>query len=112
MVKPYIPERGDIIWINMSPQAGHEQSGRRPAVVLSPSTYNARAGLALMCPITSRVKGYPFEVTLPPDLPAGGVVLSDQIRSLDWRQRQAEFIATLPMSVIEDVLARVRALIV
>lgn len=111
MVKPYIPERGDIIWINMSPQAGHEQSGRRPAVVLSPSTYNARAGLALMCPVTSRVKGYPFEVTLPPDLPASGVVLSDQIRSLDWRQRQAEFIATLPMSVIEDVLARVRVLL-
>lgn len=111
MVTPYIPERGDIVWINMSPQAGHEQSGRRPAVVLSPSTYNARAGLALMCPVTSRIKGYPFEVALPPDLPASGVVLSDQVRSLDWRQRQAEFIAALPASLTDDILARVRALL-
>lgn len=111
MVKSFIPERGDIVWINMSPQAGHEQSGRRPAVILSPSVYNARAGLALMCPVTSRVKGYPFEVALPPGLPAAGVVLSDQVRSLDWCQRQAEFIATLPVSVTDDILARVRALV-
>ena len=81
----YVPERGDAIWINLQPQAGHEQAGRRPAVVLSPSVYNGRVGLALLCPITNQRKGYPFEVRIPSRLRVTGVVLADQIKSLDWR---------------------------
>jgi mRNA interferase MazF len=80
--------RGDAIWINLQPQAGHEQAGRRPAVVLSPSAYNGREGLALLCPITNRRTGYPFEVHIPSRLRVTGVVLTDQIKSLDWRGRQ------------------------
>ena len=87
----FVPERGDIVWLTFDPQAGHEQAGRRPAVVLSPSIYNARAGLAIFAPITSQVKGYPFEAPVPDGLPVEGVVLSDQARSLDWRSRRAEF---------------------
>src|SRR5438270_8099109 len=85
----YIPERGDAIWITLDPRAGHEQAGRRPALVLSPRAYNGRVGLALLCPITSQVKGYPFEVPLPDGLAVAGVVLADQVKSLDWRARQA-----------------------
>src|SRR5437660_9952142 len=85
---PYVPSRGDAVWITLNPQAGHEQSGRRPALVLSPSAYNGRVGLALLCPITSQVKGYPFEVTLPHGLPITGVVLADEVKSLDWRARK------------------------
>ncbi len=81
----YIPERGDAVWITLDPQAGHEQAGRRPALVLSPSAYNGRVGLALFCPITSQVKGYPFEVRLPAGSPVSGVVGADQVKSLDWR---------------------------
>lgn len=80
----YIPERGDAVWITLDPQAGHEQAGRRPALVLSPSAYNGRVGLALLCPITSQVKGYPFEVPLPAGLGVAGVVGADQVKSLDW----------------------------
>ncbi|HTG17989.1 MAG TPA: endoribonuclease MazF, partial [Blastocatellia bacterium] len=84
----YSPDRGDIVWIDFSPQAGHEQAGRRPALVVSPGAYNKKVGLAILCPITSQVKGYPFEVALPDDLPIQGVVLSDQAKSLDWRARR------------------------
>jgi mRNA interferase MazF len=108
---PYIPTRGDIVWLTFTPQAGHEQAGRRPALTLSPSSYNRTVGLALFCPITSQVKGYPFEVLIPPDLPIRGVVLSDQVRSLDWNVRQAEFIARAPSQVLEDVLGKLDTLL-
>src|SRR3954471_14030479 len=86
----YVPQRGDAVWITLTPQAGHEQAGRRPALVLSPASYNGKVGLALLCPITSQIKGYPFEVRLPDGLPVAGVVLADQIKALDWRARHAE----------------------
>jgi mRNA interferase MazF len=106
-----VPDRGDLIWISMSPQAGHEQSGRRPAVVLSPAAYNARVGLFLCCPVTSRAKGYPFEVALPGGLPISGVVLADQVKSLDWVARGADRIGKLPSVVVSEVLAKLRALL-
>ncbi len=104
--RPYVPQRGDVVWITLNPQAGHEQSGRRTAVILSPHAYNAKVGLALLCPITSRVKGYPFEVRIPPGLPAAGVILSDQIKSMDWRARKAEWICSLPPQTTAEVLAK------
>ncbi len=107
----YEPERGDLVWITLNPQAGHEQAGRRPAVILSPRAYNAKVGLALMCPITSQVKGYPFEVLIPVGLPVEGAVLADQLKSLDWRARRADRIGSLPQAVVADVLARVRTLL-
>jgi mRNA interferase MazF len=107
----YIPKRGDAVWISLNPQAGHEQAGRRPAVVLSPAEYNGKVGLGLFCPVTSQEKGYPFEVQLPEDLDVKGVVLSDQVKSLDWRARQAEFICKLPASAIAEILAKVRTLL-
>jgi mRNA interferase MazF len=94
--KAYVPQRGDVVWITMNPLAGHEQAGRRPAVVLSPEMYNEKAGLAIMCPVTSQVKGYPFEVPMPSGLPVSGVILADQVKSLDWHARNAEMICTLP----------------
>jgi mRNA interferase MazF len=107
----WAPDRGDLVWLDFDPQAGHEQSGRRPAMVVSPRAYNHATGLALCCPITSRVKGYPFEVALPEGLAASGVVLSDQLRSLDWRARKASRLGRLPEASIDAVLARVRALL-
>jgi mRNA interferase MazF len=107
----YVPERGDVVWITFNPQAGHEQAGRRPAVVLSPKAYNGKVGLALLCPITSQKKGYPFEVALPEGLPIGGVILSDQVKNLDWKARNAEKACSLPDEVITIVLQRVKALI-
>jgi len=105
------PERGALIWLSSTPQSGREQAGRRPALVVSPSTYNSKVGLALVCPITSRVKGYPFEVALPKGGPVQGVVLADQLRSLDWRSREAELIADAPIAVVERVLQLVGALL-
>ena len=105
------PERGDLIWLSFTPQSGREQSGRRPALVVSPSTYNNKVGLALVCPITSRVKGYPFEVVLPEAGPVQGVVLADQLRSLDWRSLDAELITKAPNAVVERVLQLVGALL-
>jgi mRNA interferase MazF len=104
------PERGDVVWITMNPQAGREQAGRRPALVLSPGAYNGKVGLAIFCPITGQVKGYPFEVPLPSGLPVGGVVLSDQAKSLDWRAREAEFICALPPETTLEVLRRLSTL--
>ena len=106
-----VPDRGDLVWLEFDPQAGHEQAGHRPAVVLSPRAYNQKSGLGLFCPITSRVKGYPFEVLLPPDLPVKGAVLCDQVKSLDWQARRSRLAATLPESVVDDILAKVRALL-
>lgn len=100
----YVPDRGDAIWLEFTPQAGHEQSGRRPALVLSPRAYNQKVGLVLVCPITSQAKGYPFEVAVPAGLKVGGVVLADQVKSLDWVARKAVFIDTLPKAVVRDTL--------
>ncbi len=107
----YIPERGDAVWITLDPQAGHEQAGRRPALVLSPSTYNGRVGSALFCPITNQIKGYPFEVPLPAGLPVTGVVGADQVKSLNWRVRKTVHIGSVPEEVVEQVLQRLQILI-
>ena len=106
----YVPERGDTVWLHFDPQSGHEQAGRRPALVLSPASYNERAGLAILCPITLQQKGYPFEVVLP-EGPVQGVVLADQVKSLDWRARKAELIGAVPRRVTEDVLSKLATLL-
>jgi mRNA interferase MazF len=107
----YVPERGDAVWIDLNPQAGHEQSGRRPAIVLSPHSYNGKVGLCLLCPITNKIKGYPFEVLIPSGSAVTGVVLSDQAKSLDWRVRKAELIEPLPEAVTGEVLSKLRSLL-
>lgn len=107
----YIPDRGDVIWIDMMPQAGHEQSGRRPALVLSPASYNGKTGLAILCPLTSQIKGYPFVVVLPEELRATGCILADQVRNLDWRARNAAFHSRVPLSLVEEVLAKLATLL-
>ncbi|MGH6901280.1 MAG: endoribonuclease MazF [Geminicoccaceae bacterium] len=105
------PERGDVVWLSFSPQAGREQAGRRPALVLSPAEFNRRAGLAMVCPVTSRIKGYPFEVPLRAAAEVSGVVLVDQLRSLDWRARRAEPAGKAPAAVMTEVLAKLRSLL-
>lgn len=107
----YVPDRGDIVWLSFDPQAGHEQAGRRPAVVVSPRAYNSKVCLGLFCPITSKIKGFPFEVRIPADSKVSGVVLSDQVRSLDWQVRRAEFIESLSESLIQQVIERIRTLV-
>lgn len=107
----YIPSRGDAIWLTFNPQAGHEQAGRRPAVVLSPQSYNEKVSLLLACPITSQRKNFPFEVALPDGLGVTGVVLSDHVKSLDWRARDAVFIATLPDTIIVEILEKLATLL-
>ena len=107
----YIPESGDIVWITFTPQAGHEQAGRRPALVLSPAAYNGKVGLAILCPITSQVKGYPFEVLLPDELEINGAILSDQVKSLDWRARKATFSCRLPAAAFNEVVQKLSTLI-
>lgn len=107
----YVPDRGDLVWVDLNPQAGHEQAGRRPAVIVSPRAYNVKVGLALLCPITSQIKGYPFEVAVPDDCGVSGVILSDQLKSMDWRIRNADFIGVLPSSAMEEVLARILVLL-
>ena len=107
----FVPERGDIVWLECDPQAGHEQKGVRPALVLSPKPYNARVGLALCCPITSHAKGYPFEVPIPHGLPAAGVILADHVKNLDWRARRAKLLCRVPPVVFEDVIAKLIALL-
>ena len=113
MVNPraYVPQCGDVVWITLNPQAGHEQAGRRPAVVLSPQKYNGKTGLAILCPITSQIKGYPFEVPLPSGLPVAGAILSDQVKSLDWRARNAELICVLPAETTSEVLEKLLTLL-
>jgi mRNA interferase MazF len=108
---PYVPARGDAVWITLNPQAGHEQAGRRPAVVLSPSAYNSKVGLALLCPITNQIKGYPFEVQIPHGLIVSGAVLADQVKSLDWRARKATRKGRVPEPVLAEVRAKIRVLI-
>lgn len=103
MSEPYVPERGDAVWLTFAPVAGHEQAGRRPAIVLSPRAYNGRTGLMLACPVTRRAKGYPFEIALPQALGIEGVVLADQVRCVDWHTRGATLIAPLPPAVTDEV---------
>ena len=107
----YVPDRGEAVWITLNPQAGHEQAGRRPAVVLSPAAYNGKVGLAILCPITNQIKGYPFEVVLPSGLGVAGAILSDQVKSLDWRARNATFICSLPSATITEVLQKLATLV-
>ena len=107
----YIPERGDAVWITLDPQAGHEQAGRRPALVLSPSAYNGRVGLGLLCPITSQVKGYPFEALLPAGLSVAGAILSEQVKNVDWKARKAKFICKVPAKTVTEVLSKLGSLL-
>ncbi len=107
----YTPKRGDVVWITLQPQAGHEQAGRRPALVVSPLEYNRKVGLALLCPITSRIKGYPFEVAIPSGLPVHGVVLADQVKSLDWRARRAEQLCELDETITLQAIQRIETLL-
>jgi mRNA interferase MazF len=107
----YLPDRGDAVWLMFDPQAGHEQAGRRPALVLSPVSYNRKVGLALVCPITTQVKGFPFEVLVPAGQKITGAILSDQLKSLDWKARQISFICTLPDPIVEDVLNKIKTLL-
>ena len=105
------PARGDLVWLEFNPQAGSEQAGRRSALVISPKSYNRKVGLALVCPVTSQVKGYPFEVELPAGAEAQGVVLCDQLKSLDWRARGAKRFGSVPDTVMEEVTARILPLV-
>ena len=107
----YVPRRGDVVWVTLNPQTGHEQAGRRPAVVLSPVAYNGKVGLAILCPITNQIKGYPFEVLLPPGMAVSGAILADQVKSLDWRARDAEWICTLPGETVNEVLQKLGTLL-
>jgi mRNA interferase MazF len=111
MVKPYVPERGDLVWLNFTPHAGHEQAGHRPALVLSPAAYNGKTGLMLCCPITSQLKGYPFEVLLAADSAVRGVVLADQVKSVDWQAREVRRAGRGDAAAVECVLSLIGALL-
>ena len=110
MVDNYVPARGDIAWISLNPHEGHEQTGRRPALVLSPYSYNKKTGLAIFCPVTSVIKGYPFEVNIDQNYPVKGVILADQVKSLDWRIRIAEYICRLDSLTLDIVLEKLKLL--
>jgi mRNA interferase MazF len=100
-----------MVWLDFTPQAGHEQAGRRPALVISPAAYNSKSGLGLFCPVTRQIKGYPFEVCLPEDLSIKGAVLADHVKSLDWRVRRAEYVCAAPQSVLLEVLLKLAPLV-
>jgi len=111
MPTAYCPKRGDVVWISLNPQAGREQAGHRPALVISPESYNRKVGLSLLCPITNRIKGYPFEVKVPDGLKVSGVVLSDQVKSMDWKSRGTSFLCSLPESAVKQVLNKLSTLL-
>lgn len=111
MARDYVPDRGDIVWLQFDPQAGHEQAGRRPAFVVSPRAYNRKVGLALFCPISSRVKGYPFEVVLSEGGKVQGAILSDQLKSLDWRARKASRFDRASDDVVQEVTGMILTLV-
>lgn len=111
MAGAYVPDRGDLVWLRFSPQAGREQAGHRPALVLTPKSYNRKTGLMIACPVTNQVKGYPFEVTLPDDLPIRGAVLADHVKSLDWRVRKAKRACAAPDATVQEVIAKTMALL-
>ncbi len=108
--KDYVPERGDIIWLDFPPQSGPEQRGKRPAIVISPKEYNEKVGLGIFCPITSKEKGYPFEVKIE-SRKIDGVILSDQLKSLDWKSRNAEFIVKAKKEEMKEVIDKISVLI-
>ncbi|MDQ3707608.1 MAG: endoribonuclease MazF [Chloroflexota bacterium] len=109
--QPYVPGRGDLVFLDFDPVKGHEQAGVRPALVLSPISYNSKVGLALVCPITSRAKGYPFEVALPAGLAIGGVILTDQVKSISWPHRNVSYRDSLPVEVFRQVVSIVLGLL-
>ena len=111
MKEPYVPERGDVVWINFNPQKGREQAGHRRAVVLSPRNYNGKVGLAVICPVTTNPKGYPYEVGIPYGLDTRGAILADHLKSQDWKKRGAQFIERLPEPTIEAVLRQIGRLL-
>lgn len=111
MAKTYIPQAGDVVWLEFDPQAGHEQKGKRPALVLSPAGYNAKTGLMVCCPITNQVKGYPFEVLIEANADVSGAVLSDQVKALDWRARNAKFKGTITVDQMREVRGKIKALL-
>lgn len=108
---PQVPECGDVVWVDLDPQAGRVQAGRWPAVVVSPGVYNRKAGLALLCPITTRIQGYPFEVLIPEGLPVTGAILSDHVKSLDWKARNVRRICRLPLPCLAELGAKLQTLI-
>jgi mRNA interferase MazF len=108
---PDCPDCGHLDWISLDPQSGHEQAGRWPALVLSPTSYNSTVGLALFCPVTSHAKGYPFEVALPAGLPVSGVVLADHLKCLDWRSRRAEYVCQAPEAAVAEMVRRLGLLL-
>jgi mRNA interferase MazF len=107
----FVPEAGDFVWLTFDPQASREQAGRRPALVLSPRVYNARSGLALVCPITNQAKGYPFEVSVPSGHSATGVILADHVKGVDWKARRAKRLGHCPDEVVEEVRAKLAPLL-
>jgi mRNA interferase MazF len=107
----FAPDAGDFVWLTFDPRAGHEQAGRRPALVLSPKTYNVKSGLTLVCPITNRAKGYPFEVAVPAGQGVTGVILADHVKSVDWKARRAEKLGHCTTEVIDEVRARLAPLL-
>jgi mRNA interferase MazF len=109
MVK-YIPDRGDLVWLQFDPRAGHEQAGKRPALTISPKAYNQKVGLAIFCPVTSQVKSYPFEVRVEEEK-IKGVVLADQVKNLDWKKRNAQFICQAQAVVVNEVIGLLNTLI-
>lgn len=111
VTREYVPDTGDLIWLDFTPQTGREQAGRRPAVVLSPRGYNEKTSLAVVCPVTSHAKGYPFEVPVPTGQPIKGVILSDHLKNLDWRQRQAQKAGRIPGSLLAQVRDRIAVLL-
>jgi mRNA interferase MazF len=107
----YVPDRGDLVWLDFDPQLGHEQRGTRPALVLSPRAYNSKVGLAVCCPVTSHTKGYPFEVAVPTGLLVTGVILADHVKNLDWKARRARFACALPRDSVDEAARKLAALV-
>lgn len=107
----YIPDRGDVVWVSLDPQAGREQAGHRSVLVLSPSSYNGKVGLMLCCPITNHVKMYPFEVFIEHNPDISGVILADQIKSLDWRMRGAKKKGKVSQTTIDETLEKIKVII-
>lgn len=110
-MNPYVPQRGDIVWLSFSPHAGHERAGRRPGLMLSPTKYNGKVGLVLACPITSKATGSPFEVGIPAAAGVSGVILSDQLRSLDWRERHTELAGRVDAGTLDKVRSKLDAVL-
>jgi mRNA interferase MazF len=109
--KAYVPDRGDAVWLSFDPQVGHEQAGRRPALVVSPASYNGKVGMGLFCPLSRQTKGYSWEVPIPDGHAVTGVVLADQLKSLDWNARKAALICKLPAAVVADVWEKIATLL-